>query len=184
MDPYQLWTFLVDPYARSLPLNWTEIAPEGGLATIIAEMVLWACPGDSLFSKRLALSVEMNHFLIGTGPFKYKFDNVKKWSGQHILTLDAVSTWVRETGGHESRLAWWMVNAPESSLFVEIAKPLLSVSITGSMTVERVAKTLKHAVLTEDRAKMATGKSEMLLRCGLNLRFLHETKQDARAKSK
>jgi hypothetical protein len=45
------------------------------------------------------------------------------------------------------------------------------VRITGSMTVERVAKPLKNSVLTTDRATLGTGKADMLLRAALNLLF-------------
>jgi hypothetical protein len=48
------------------------------------------------------------------------------------------------------------------------------------MTVERVAKPLKNSVLTKDRSKLSTGKSEMLLRAGLNLRFLQDSKEKIR----
>ena len=51
-------------------------------------------------------------------------------------------------------------------------RALLSVRITGSMTVERVAKPLKNRVLTKERAKMSSEKSALLLRVGLNLRFM------------
>ena len=72
------------------------------------------------------------------------------------------------------------MNAPKSLFFLEVAKPLLSVRITGSMTVERVAKPLKKSVLTKECSKLSTGKSEMLLRAGLNLRFLQDSREKIR----
>jgi len=67
--------------------------------------------------------------------------------------------------------------------FLMVAKPLLSVRITGSMTVERVAKPLKNSVLTKERNKTGLGKTEMLLRAGLNLRFLQDSKEKIRNNS-
>ena len=53
-----------------------------------------------------------------------------------------------------------------------MAKPLLSLRTTGSMSVERVAKPLKVAVYTKQRNRLEFGNKKMLLRTGLNLRFL------------
>ena len=44
------------------------------------------------------------------------------------------------TGGHESRLAWFEIAGKNSIIFTEVAKPLLSVRMTGSITVERVGE--------------------------------------------
>jgi len=112
----------------------------------------------------------------------YKFDDdFAPLQDDYTLTLDDVTSWVAKTGGHDARIAWFMVNAPKSPFFLEIAKPLLSVRITGSMTVERVAKPLKNSVMTKERSQLGTAKAEMLLRVGLNLRFLHEAKEKIRA---
>ena len=43
---------------------------------------------------------------------------------------------------------------------------------SGSMSVERVAKPLKVAVYTKQRNRLECGNKKMLLRTGLNLRFL------------
>ena len=130
---------------------------------------------------RRNLKLEFNAFHTGTGTFSLKFDDdYARLSDDHTLTMAEVSSWVKQTGGHEARIAWYEVNAPKSLFFLEVAKPLLSVRITGSMTVERVAKPLKNSVLTKDRSKLSTGKSEMLLRAGLNLRFLQDSREKNR----
>ena len=52
---------------------------------------------------------------------------------------EEVSDYINRSGGHDSRLGWWTVHANRSISFTEVARPLLSVRITGSMTVERVS---------------------------------------------
>ena len=47
---------------------------------------------------------------------------------------------------------------------------------TGSMGVERATKPLKVAVYTKQRNRLESGNKKMLLRTGLNLRFLSGTK--------
>ena len=92
------------------------------------------------------------------------------------MTLQQVSEWVKRTGGHDGRLQWWSIFAPTSPLYLKVAKPLLSIRTTGSITVERVAKPLKNKVMSKDRAGVTTGKAEVLLRAGINLRLLHKRK--------
>ena len=71
-----------------------------------------------------------------------------------------------------SRLAWFEAWFPQSRFYTKLAKPLLSLRTTGSMSVERVAKHLKVAVYTKHRNRLECGNKKMLLRTGLNLRFL------------
>ena len=58
-----------------------------------------------------------------------------------------------------------------------IAIPLASIRTEGSISVERVAKPLKNKVWSKERNKLGPEKAAVLLRAGLNLRFLHEAKQ-------
>jgi len=53
------------------------------------------------------------------------------------------------------------------ALFTEVARPLLSVRITCSMTVERVAKALKNKIMTKGRANLSSETGAMLLRVDL-----------------
>jgi hypothetical protein len=53
-----------------------------------------------------------------------------------------------------------------------LIEPLLSLRTTGSITVERIAKPMKHKVLEKHRNRLGIPKAEMLLRVGLNLRAL------------
>ena len=59
----------------------------------------------------------------------------------------------------------------------EIAKTILSARTVGSITGERVAKTLKNKVLAKDLNKLGVGRAETLLRVGMNLRLLNKHKK-------
>ena len=177
LDSYQLWATAVDPYSRDLNLDWDSLIP-GGISSVIAGFCNWASPGiDPLAcERRRQLGIEFIAFHTGTGFFAQKFDASPPLPAQHKITLEEVSNYIRRTGGHDSRLGWWSVHASRSILFTEVARPLLSVRITGSMTVERVAKPLKNKIMTKERANLSSQKGAMLLRVGLNLRFLQSFK--------
>ena len=92
------------------------------------------------------------------------------------LTLDAVSKWISSTGRHSARLHFFETYNTASPLYVHCAKKLLSMNTAGSIDVERMAKPLKNAVMAKTRCRAGLKYSEMLLRAGLNMRFLHESK--------
>jgi hypothetical protein len=56
-----------------------------------------------------------------------------------------------------------------------VAKPLLSIKTTGSISVERLAKPLKNKVATKERNRLDTDKRTVLQRAGLNLRLKSES---------
>ncbi len=60
------------------------------------------------------------------------------------LTIADVARWVRQTLGHHQRLVWFRFHEKGAGFYEAAAIPLLSIRITGSMTVERVAKDLKQ----------------------------------------
>jgi hypothetical protein len=64
-----------------------------------------------------------------------------------------------------------------------VAKPLLSIKTTGSLSVERVAKPLKNKVATKERNRLHTTdrRTSLLLRAGLNLRLKNESLRSAKA---
>ena len=91
-----------------------------------------------------------------------------------MLKVEQVKTWIMNYD-HDSKLNWHAAQAngtKEISFYQNIVLPLLSITLTGSVTVERVAKPLKNNVLTVLRSQMKDHKAELLLRLGLNLRFL------------
>jgi hypothetical protein len=179
LDPYQLWATAIDPFARNLNIDWDSFI-EGGISSVIAGFCNWASPGNDPLSsdKRRQLHLEFLSFHSGTGFFAQKFDNDPPLPVGHKLTLQEVSNYISRTGGHDSRLSWWSVHAGGCLLYAEVARPLLSIRVTGSMTVERVAKPLKNKVMTKERAKLSSPKGAMLLRVGLNLRFLQAFKEE------
>ena len=80
------------------------------------------------------------------------------------------------------RLAWYVSWASTEPLYTLIGKPLMSLRTTGSMTVERVAKPLKNSVCTKSRRRLKPKVASILLRTGLNLRFLVESKMRMKLK--
>ena len=82
---------------------------------------------------------------------------------------------MNKTGAHDSRITFYHQEVKDETGFVEkVVIPLLSMRTTGSIAVERVAKPLKNFVKCKTRNRISLDRSEMLLRAGINLRFLHE----------
>jgi len=177
LDKYQLYATALDPYARSLSLDWDTLIT-GGISAVIHGMSNWAFPGEdpSAVEKRSKMHLEYLAFHTGTGSFAHKFDLTPSFPVGHKFNLTEIGDYIDRTGRHDSRLAWWTVHASSCILYQAVARPLLSVRVTGSMTVERVAKPLKNRVMTKERSRLSSEKSSMLLRVGLNLRFLQASK--------
>jgi hypothetical protein len=62
-----------------------------------------------------------------------------------------------------------------------VAKSLLSIKTTGSISVERVAIPPKNKVATQERNRLDTDKRTLLLRAGLNLRLKSESLRSTKA---
>jgi hypothetical protein len=180
LEEWHIWAFLVDPFARDLQ---PEPFIEGGVYSFVKSMVKHFVPGsterDEL--KRKRLQMDFMQFHTQTGKFTHLFDHPRPGSEdpevtkekQTGLNLNTITQWLKDSSGADARHAWWMVNAPSSELYECIAKPLLSVRTTGSITAERVANTLNDSVLTMKRNWLeAAGSSHEVLRAGINLRFL------------
>ena len=109
--------------------------------------------------------------------FQYRHTRmVFRWikEDQVKLTLQMVSDWIQKTGGHCSRLSFFSI-LPKSQFYTVLVEPLLSLRTTGSITVERIAKPMKHKVLEKHRNRLGIQKAEMLLRVGFNLRAIMAT---------
>ena len=183
LDPHHLFAFFCDPFSRDLGLEWHHLI-DGGVAGIVNDLLEWAYPGDSTAAKemRCKMESELVAFNTGTGIYKYKFADysaVVPLPLGHMLTMKDVSGWAVRTGGIESRIAWFEMYAKDALFYRDIAKPLLSSGMADSVAVERMAKPLKNALLTEDRSRLLGTNSELLVRAGLNLRFLQHAKKEA-----
>ena len=181
LDSYHIWCSLMDPYFRDLKLKVPREMSE------VKKMIKFFVPKRSEVELQRALLREYQFFKSGTGSYQSLFgddfaDNEveeKKSRSKNTMktiSIEDVSKWVKRTGGHMGRLAWFSTWKADSILYQKIGKPLMSLRSTGSMTVERAAKPMKNSVYTKFRRRLSPGRSSMLLRVGLNLRFLAETK--------
>jgi hypothetical protein len=96
------------------------------------------------------------------------------------LTMENVVRWVDRFDRHRGRLRFFADLTP-TPYFQLVAKPLLSIKTTGSISVERVAKPLKNKVATQERNRLSTDKRTLLLRAGLNLRLKRESLRSTKA---
>jgi hypothetical protein len=188
LDKHHIWMLLLDPFTRRLNLDWDEWLGVGGRAAAVTDLLKWAYPdpppedaagdaGLAVAASRAAFRQNFDAFCSATGPFTSAFDVTTPMPAGHALTISDVSDWIRSTGAHEQRLAWYESNARRAVIYTDAAKQLLSVSITGSMDVERAAKPLKNSVLVKDRASMSVGMADIALRAGVNLQFLQAAKE-------
>jgi hypothetical protein len=67
------------------------------------------------------------------------------------------------------------------SYFNCVAKPLLPMKTTGSISVERAAKPLKNKIADKTRNRNSKDKRTVLLRCGLNLRLKRQSLESVNA---
>ena len=75
---------------------------------------------------------------------------------QKELTLDMVSDWVTQTGGHSQCLNFFLCWPNDQSLPQDHGRPLLSLQLTGSVTVEWVPKSPKNKCI--EQASSNTGR--------------------------
>ena len=171
LDKYQLWCFMMDPFASMLcptVLDTTE------LIDIQNDMLSWAVPDDDAALK-LQLSQRCAAYLGHTGAYRSFFTNHSD-PVIHLKTelrLSHVAKWMEVTGGQLARINFFNPYLSNDLLYTHVTSKLASIQAVGSMSVERVAKPLKHFILTNERNRLTEGKTELLLRGGMNLRFLH-----------
>jgi hypothetical protein len=110
----------------------------------------------------------LHRYVDGPAPPMISYQDECK--NEKTLTLDMVEKWVNDHDRHDGRLGFFSGFHP-TPLFTKVAKPLLSMKTTGSISVERAAKPLKNKVATSERNRLGTDKRSVLLRVGINLRL-------------
>jgi hypothetical protein len=106
-------------------------------------------------------------------PFRYKYmsdppDAVAYTDAQvseKTLTLKHVAAWVERWKRHLGRLSRSVADLPPTPYFICVAKPLLSIKTTGSISVERAANPLKNKIADKTRNRNSKDKRTVLLRC-------------------
>jgi hypothetical protein len=188
LAPHAIWASMLDPYKGELPHSLFIGTDEKGVAYQLTQMLEFLVPyvEDSaehrgeIDERRKSLRQNFLEYLSQQGPWKDVFEGPSlslSMSAQQLkedarkLTLQMVSDWIKKTGGHCSRLSFFSI-LPKSQFYTMLIEPLLSLRTTGSITVERIAKPMKHKVLEKHRNRLGIPKAEMLLRVGLNLRAL------------
>jgi hypothetical protein len=103
-----------------------------------------------------------------------KQDSTDAQVSEKTLTLKHVAAWVERWKRHLGRLRFF-ADLPPTPYFICVAKPLLSMKTTGSISVERAAKPLKNKIADKTRNRNSKDKRTVLLRCGLNLRLKRQS---------
>lgn len=165
-----VWCHLVDPFRNQLqPQVWIP-----GKPSVVSELLEAFAPGRSPEARdqRSALRSELNALWTQSGKYAHCFDHdrleeLDEASGlreQAQLTLRDVRNWLERTGGYASRLAFFGQVA-NGDLYRLVLEPLLSMRPVAPITSARVARALNRPSVHPERR-------EVLLRVGLNLRFL------------
>ena len=101
-------------------------------------------------------------------------ENTKK------LTIKDVRDWAEKHDLIAGRFRFFETYARGSFLYVKVIKIFLSLRLAGSMDVERIAKPLKHQILTKERNMLGDEKATVLLRASENLKLLFDAKMALR----
>jgi hypothetical protein len=172
LDQYQLWCYLVDPFRMYFPLEMKDGDPP--VAHFNKALDFYVKETEENKDDRLKISMDFQEIAAMTGKYVFKFQVHGKpldepGSDAMPLTLVSVQQWIDKFHGSNGRLTFFSDGYERSLYFKKIALPLLSMKTTGSITVERVAKPLKHGVLDPTRNRLDPMKQIMCLRAGLNL---------------
>ena len=92
------------------------------------------------------------------------------------VTLAEVRDWVESHDYLEGRFRFFDVYKPNSVFYRRVARPLLSMRTTGSMSVERQAKNLKYNLLRKERNRLSDERGNVLYYTAQNMRLLAKAK--------
>jgi len=185
LDPYQLWAYMVDPFRKILahPVVFMP-SPHYHINAMLDFFSAGVTPEE-----QRPLKLALNQYLSRQGFWMDMFrDEITGpvlsqeavVNAQEQLTLQDVRNWIEITGGHESRLEFFQM-VPDNLCHKMILTTLMSMRTTGSIAVERIAKPFKVNVLSKKRNRLLTSNAELLLRVGLNLRFLLDHRKESKA---
>ena len=175
----QLWAYVVDPFRKKLKTH-VQILPS--LNEVMGDMNTFY--SNNNFEAKDQLKSATALYLTRSGEWINSYhesevlqsdfisdDPAVALAEQKLLRIDDVMEWVTTTNGIEGRLSFFCLH--EHNLFTKrIAIPLMSFGTSGSMSVERTAKPLKRRIMIKERNRLSTGKCQLMLRVGLNLRYL------------
>ena len=195
LDQYQVWCYLADPFSRHFPyplyIENEALVEQAMVDYFLPLPALTDTPENTAEIERItALRREvMDDYL----SFKTQ---MRDWQGlfqkprptaksleekkalQKEIFFNHIGEWLRETGRHDGRLCFFEAYATASKFYMHVAKRLLSMRTTGSISVERAAKPMKNNVMIKTRNKLQKEKGLVLLSAGLNIRILKTAKKE------
>jgi len=183
LSDFHYWAFLADPFKYKLGKSMVF---HGGIRKHLKAMVKFYMKHESE-AKQDECYNEFVQYWTHQRDWRNYFDDPapsvptvgQAKREQETLDMDEVATWVTQTGATEERINFFSL-IPPLAVVKKLLLPLLSLTSTGSIAVERNTKPLKHGVLTKLRSRLSPERADTLLRIGLNLKYLMTARADKR----
>lgn len=188
LDEWHVACWFLDPFGHLLPHLPAYTGQQRTL--VMQNTIKFFIPGESEAEKtqRKECMSTFTQFYLQTGEFSHYFETRRRPAlnaeeatfDAKKLTLKMVDDWINESGGHNTRIEWWKLRCESTVLYKKVVSPLLSTRTTGSITVERAAKTIKNNVCIPIRNRLRSEKASLIMRVGWNLKLLHAAGVDTR----